>query len=771
MYRLQKKVLDDLIAHNRKRKLKSKEMKKVLLFASALALMAGCSQDEFSIDEKPMKGQGVSFQATIDDVDTRAEWSKEGSAWKMFWYAEQDKMDFYVKDAKIANGANITAWDKTNGVATYKASRSLGEGYFVANDNSKIIGFTKDAEDKWNTPSFRYVWPTGTTVDVDATSNELVATLPAIATQDQKELTGSSTIGYAFMAGKLDKVTVPADYASGSDVLIGMELNRKLPLAVFSVKNYDKDVYGNLMSITLTSEGQVKADGKTVDDTKKENIDYGSDATWNLETDKFTEGATAVAQSIKLTFNTTSGIEWSDDATAFMTINAIDRTGATLSSRYTIEYKFDNATFTDKFDTKGNWAGGEVIRMSGPTAEPSFDLEKQPYALVGKNTDYTLLINKSFGNGKVADIMTATGVKNPGATGEIVFANIKQLKVTPNIVDPATFAKLTALTKVTLVDQTELVKDMFDAANLVNITANKVTKVDAAFNKKSVSYTDVNLASYSFADADVKAKLITSSLANADISSVSTIAPQFPSVGITFTGLTSLATIKVGADVAIGSGAFKGCTSLTDVIFPENASAKLIGASAFESCAKLVSITIPGTEVASDAFNGCKVLEIANIKDFKPAKIGANAFKDCAKIVDMNLSAATTIGAGAFEGCTKLVGNKQSSVNVLSLPVLTKLEDNTFKGCTALRYIEFNEVTSVGLEFLNGCTLTEIKFGKAFTMNGKTVAATVTSFGTIANTKIYLNSAQTGCAGNTLTLKGDADKSEDVAYTFNSIVR
>lgn len=741
-------------------------MKKVLLFASALALMAGCSQDEFGIDEKPMKGQGVSFQTTIDDADTRAEWSKEGSAWKMFWYAEQDKMDFFVKDGSI-NGTSISVWDATNGLATYKASRSLGEGYFVADNNSKIIGFTKDGDGEWNTPSFRYVWPTGTTVT--KVTNDLVATLPAINAQDQAELTGSSTIKNAFMAGKLDKVAVPADYASGSDVLIGMKLNRKLPLAVFSVKNYDKNVYGKLMSITLTSEGQVKADGKTVDDTKKETLDYGSDAKWNLETDKFTVGTADVATSIKLTFNTTSGIDWSDDATAFMTINAIDRTGATLSSRYTVKYEFENVTFTDQFDTKANWTGGQILRMSGTTAEPSFDLEKQAYALVGK-TDYTLLINKSF-EGKVADIMTASGVKNPGTAGEVAFANIKQLKVTPDVSDPATFAKLTALTKVTLVDQTELVKDMFDAVNLVNITANKVTKVDAGFNKKTANYADVNFASYSFTDADVKTKLITSSLVNADISSVSTIAPQFPSVGITFTGLTNLATIKVGADVAIGSGAFKGCTSLTDVIFPENSSAKSIGASAFEGCTVLKSITIPGTEVASDAFNGCAVLEIANIKDLKPVKIGANAFKGCAKIVDMNLSAATTIGAGAFEGCTKLVGNKQSGVNVLSVPVLTKLEDNTFKGCTALKYIEFNEVTSVGLEFLNGCTLTEIKFGKAFTMNGKTLTATATSFGTITNTKIYLNSTQTGCAGNSLTLKGNVDKSEDVKYDFNSIIR
>lgn len=745
-------------------------MKKVLLFVSALALMTSCSQDEFGIDEKPMQGQGISFKATIDDAETRAEWTKEGNAWKMFWYAEQDKMDFYVKNAGVSNyssGANIADWDATNGKATYKASRSLGEGYFVADDNNAIIGFTKDAEGVLNTPSFRYVWPSNITVSKSA--SDLVATLPAINAQDQTELKGSSTIKYAFMAGKLDNVAVPGDYASGSDVLIGMSLNRKFPLAVFSIKNYDEEVYGKLMSITLTSEGQVNADG-SLNTVAKEDIDYGSDATWNLETDKFGTGSSNVAQTIKLDINGGNGLVWSDDATAFMTINAIDRTGATLKSRYSIEYKFEKATFTDQFDTKSNWTGGQVIRMSGTTAEPSFDLEAQPYALVGTGSDFTLLINDSF-TGKVADIMTSTGVKKPGASGEEGFANIKTLKVTPNVIDPAEFAKLTALTSVTLIGQTELVKDMFDAAGLVKITANKATKVDAGFNKKAPNYTDVNLPSYSFADADVKAKLITASLVNADISSVSTIAPQFPSVGITFTGLTNLQTITVGADVEIGSGAFKGCTGLTDVIFPEKASAKSIGASAFEGCKALKAITIPGTEVASDAFNGCAALKITNIKDFKPVKIGANAFNGCAEIVDMNLSAATTIGAGAFKDCKKLVGSKQSGVNVLSVPALTKLEDNTFEGCTALKYIEFNKVTSVGLDFLKDCELNEIKFGEAFTVNGKTEVGATTSFGTITSTKIYLNSAQTGCAGNTLTLKGNTADSKDVAYTFNSIVR
>lgn len=748
-------------------------MKKVLLFASALALMASCSQDEFGIDEQPIKGQGVSFQATFDEADTRAEWSKEGNAWKMFWYAEQDKMDFYVKNAGIgaagATPANVDEWDATNGKATYRASRSLGEGYFVADAAAKTISFTKDGN-TWRTPSFRYVWPTTTTVELNG-STQLVATLPPINAQDQTELKGSSTIGYAFMAGKMDNVAVPADYASGSDVLIGMKLNRKLPLAVFSVKNYDSKVYGNLKSITLTSDGQVTADGSV--NAVKENIDYGSKAKWNLETDQFEEGdGTGIAQSITLKINGgTTGLEWSDDATAFMTINAIDRTGATLSSRYTIKYEFEKVTFTDQFDTKANWVGGQVIRMSGTPEEPSFDLEKQSYALVGTGSDYTLLINESF-TGKVKDIMGKTGI-TPEGGAEVQYANIKHLKVTPNVVDPASFVDLTALTEVTFVNQTELVKDMFNAAGLKKITANKVTKIAAGFNKEAASYTDVNLASYDFADAAVKDQLLKkSSLENVDISAVSTIKPQYPSGGIVFTGFESLVTVKVGADVEIGSAAFKGCTSLTDVTFPEGASAKSIGASAFEGCKELKSITIPGTQVANNAFNGCKVLEIANIDDFTPVAIGAGAFNGCEKITDMDLSAATTIGAGAFEGCKGLVGKEKGGVYALDVPVLIKLEDNTFKDCTNLKYINLDAVTSVGLEFFNGCDLSAIKFGKAFTVNGTTKTATATSFGknTSASTTIYLNEAQQGVKGSTLTLTGDTDDSEAVTYTFASVL-
>lgn len=94
----------------------------------------------------------------------------------------------------------------------------------------------------WDTPSFRYYWPATAEVNNNMLAGKMTVVLPSLKNQVQSDLNGSSTVKNAFMSGKLDNVALPGanpEKYSASDVLIGMKLTRKFPLALFSVKNYD----------------------------------------------------------------------------------------------------------------------------------------------------------------------------------------------------------------------------------------------------------------------------------------------------------------------------------------------------------------------------------------------------------------------------------------------------------------------------------------------------------------------------------------------------
>ncbi len=80
----------------------------------------------------------------------------------------------------------------------------------------------------------------------------------------------------------------------------------------------------------------------------------------------------------------------------------------------------------------------------------------------------------------------------------------------------------------------------------------------------------------------------------------------------------------------IGTEAFRKCTSLTEVVFPENSKIKKIGERAFEDCCVLSTIKLPDTveEIALNAFEGCEELEtIVLPKNLKT--IGDDVFYEC----------------------------------------------------------------------------------------------------------------------------------------------
>mgnify|MGYP001007420177 FL=1 len=151
----------------------------------------------------------------------------------------------------------------------------------------------------------------------------------------------------------------------------------------------------------------------------------------------------------------------------------------------------------------------------------------------------------------------------------------------------------------------------------------------------------------------------------------------------------------------IGEKAFKDCSRLQSVIFPDNL--KEINTEAFAgtdlrtsvvfnsysdvvfgervfSNTRITSITLPKTkELSAEIFANCTALK--NITFAKTGKIGRGAFKGCTAIeqIDLSQAEAIAIGAETFAGCKRL------KRVVLSLTMnLKPIGDKAFANCESL---------------------------------------------------------------------------------------
>mgnify|MGYP000868435524 FL=1 len=151
----------------------------------------------------------------------------------------------------------------------------------------------------------------------------------------------------------------------------------------------------------------------------------------------------------------------------------------------------------------------------------------------------------------------------------------------------------------------------------------------------------------------------------------------------------------------IGEKAFKDCSRLQSVIFPDNL--KEINTEAFAgtdlrtsvvfnsysdvvfgervfSNTRITSITLPKTkELSAEIFANCTALK--NITFAKTGKIGRGAFKGCTAIEQIVLSQAEAIAIGAetFAGCKRL------KKVILSVTMnLKPIGDKAFANCESL---------------------------------------------------------------------------------------
>ena len=210
-----------------------------------------------------------------------------------------------------------------------------------------------------------------------------------------------------------------------------------------------------------------------------------------------------------------------------------------------------------------------------------------------------------------------------------------------------------------------------------------------------------------------------------------------------FDGCTALTSIHIpDAVTEIGGSAFSGCTSLTELTLTENSQLATIGSYAFAGCNKLTSIYLPPslTLVESSAFNATQLSQV-NIFDiaawcsidFKDERanpmncwsntsgvitVYADLYLNGTKVEDLEFpNDVTSIGNFAFYGC--------KSLKSVAIPAsITTIGDKVFALCanlTTLTFAEDNQLTSIGLQFVEASGITEISWPRNLTTIGPNV--------------------------------------------------
>ena len=164
-----------------------------------------------------------------------------------------------------------------------------------------------------------------------------------------------------------------------------------------------------------------------------------------------------------------------------------------------------------------------------------------------------------------------------------------------------------------------------------------------------------------------------------------------------FSGWTALKSVYIPtACKTIDKNAFRGCTSLVDVLFSPNSQLQLIGENAFYKCTALRAITIPASceTIGKAAFKECRVLGQVSFEsgsklksidggiDSKENYVGA--FCECSALKSITIPASCEIiGVAAFRKCNSL-----KHVLFENGAMLRSMKSRAFEGCIALGEIE-----------------------------------------------------------------------------------
>lgn len=130
------------------------------------------------------------------------------------------------------------------------------------------------------------------------------------------------------------------------------------------------------------------------------------------------------------------------------------------------------------------------------------------------------------------------------------------------------------------------------------------------------------------------------------------------------------------------------CINLKTVRFDISGTGSIVGDSAFKGCTSLTEITFPETVYSLEAhvFQDCPNLATVNLSDTM-RNLGFECFKG-SNITSISIPAGLLyIEGGCFEGCKNL--------GSIDLPGLTLLGEYAFKDCTSLKSVSLGVLQEI----------------------------------------------------------------------------
>lgn len=751
------------------------EMKKILFCAGVLALAASCTEDfDTASLQQTQQESGIVFTTGDDAVTTRGEYQDVNGIYYPFWTAEKDYISVFSYRTKT-NSTNNSSWgsdaDGLNATkVSYKATRSERNAYFTGVQPNQVLDFdgaTETYPAKFiaffpvltnGVEKYEYEPKTG-----GGTKAKITIALPEIKNaQTQANTTGQSI--YSMIA----KYAVANGYPESDNVAavgenIDLHFTRLTPAIVYQTKGLDDyaEYFGNLKTIKLESDGQLDKNGKADAKKKSKLAQKDLNVVLSLEDDKngvFTKQDFEIAGdnnatdgAITLTLKDVNGLEWSDDARAYMAITNVERVDdddKAFTEQMSVTYTFANIAIKETVKTSNSWVAPDFYEYQ------TLDVNNYPY-LIFNNTknyagaaqpnQYTVLLN----SGKLSQIFDKNGAVKLLDGNTTAATTIKKVIAKPALTaeDFTALGKLTGVEQVVLETQTSVPANAFEGLTaIVKLEMPKVTSIDKDFLGKKGSLKNLkylNLAAYKFdgnggtatVAADVNQALFENkiNMDYVDMSALEDMTPIFgyPEAQLSFMNCIELDSVKVN-NLKLRSNSFSGCTSLQKVIGSVDVSE---GYAAFQGCDngytpskspafnitdktnkqnKFYSITLTSDVIAEDAFNGCTYL--SDIKMGKnqvaPTSIGKRAFKNVLALQYMDLSKAATIESQAFMNAENYVGT--SKTNDIITVIVPKIKSQSFAN-TGIAKIEFTQATSFENKFLSGSeNVVHIKFMKPF---------------------------------------------------------
>lgn len=716
------------------------------------ALIASCTNDDF-LDVKQGQAdvdlsKGIVF-GIADEATTKGDFKLDAKgAFYTSWNAEIDKIGVVYTGVKKASSADDGIWcdestakrgqqvvgpvDLKSATAVYKTTRTGSSGYFTSVDDNNLLKFDDAATPKEG--SFRFYRPAFVVTDGEETAAKrdinysaaattFVETMAVAAGDFTTQVQPSTKANFAnfFMT------SAPIDDVHSSDNAVGESLElafeRPFSALAFKIEGYNKNAYGKLKSIKVElGTNNIASSNATVDIAKKD-----AKKGWVITS---TGGSKEV--TLNLADATPTGLEWSDDAWAFIQILPVNRTKA---EEYTVTYTFDNGVIVTNKTSSKSWEANSFYTIT-------LDLEAEKYVYLATNN--TLIVNSALPtidaggnfNGSVAASSVETFVSNKILTkDELAIVKDKFSGVTSYILanesadlgdDLANLVKTVATpTSLTLTKANVAPKISANLSQLAEINCPEVTSIPNGAYKGNIIITQFAFPKVQTIGDDAfngatgattigcgTEKLI---IGTTDKKGVKTSA--LTSIGsFAFNGV-AVTTVDVPALTTMGSRAFgsSAVATITSVLLPKynfadayNAMALLGGANlttadlssveelglttiSFASDTDLTTVTLKeGAKIGKSAFSRCTSLATVNKLD-KAATIGENAFSGCTTLANALVNTAT-IGANAFNGCTSLA-TVTLGANVKNIA------EGAFSGCTSLATVNnLANIDAIGKE-------------------------------------------------------------------------